>query len=105
MKELLRHIFEECQPELQIAVDKNGKHNQHKYYGILEAIWDIGYQKEIVGLCKTYYGTCRRRVKGSTGKRMIMMDQRGNKRRKMVPATAETDIQKSQAQRSYGTWV
>lgn len=92
MKELLRHISEECQPELQIAVDKNGKHNQHKYYGIFEAIWDIGYQKGIVGLCKTYYETCRRRAKGSKGKRMVMMDQRVNKRRKMVPGTAGTDI-------------
>jgi len=54
-----------------------------------------------VGSCKTYYGTCRRRAKGSKGKRMVIMDQRGNDCRKMVPVNAETDIQKSQAQRSW----
>lgn len=47
-----------------------------------------------MGSCKTYYGTCRRRAKGSKGKRMVIMDQRGNDCRKMVPVNAETDIQK-----------
>lgn len=32
---------------------------------------------------------------------MVIMDQRGNDCRKMVPVNAETDIQKSQAQRSW----